>query len=81
MRLIALKDFARVGPLADLPIDDLKHERQVHKGARFEIGRSDKLKDVNKRDQELIAQLVVTGCVGDATDPKVVKAVEADVAA
>ena len=81
MKLIALKDFARVQALEDVAIEGAKHSRHIHKGATFDIGKAEKLKDLTKGDQYLVAQLTVAGCVGDATDEKLVKAVQAEVAA
>jgi hypothetical protein len=78
MKLIALKDFANN---SQFEISSPLHDRLVHKGATFEIGTGKVLKDLTKADQFLVAQLTVSGCVGDATDSKVVKAVQDDVAA
>lgn len=78
MKLIALKDFRNV-PGLELEIEDALHANHVHKGATFEIGKADALKDCSKSDQQTIAQLIVSGCVGDANDANVVKAVKAEV--
>lgn len=80
MKLIALKDFRNV-PGLELEIKDAQHDNHVHKGATFEIGKYDVLKDCSKTDQQTVAQLIVSGCVGDATDEKVVKAVKLEVEA
>jgi hypothetical protein len=81
MQLIALKDFYKTPKLEDIEIENPKHEKFIHKGARFTLGRTDLLdKEPNKDTAALIAQLVYSGCVGDATDPKTVKAVEAELA-
>src|SRR4051812_30609924 len=80
MKLIALKDFANN---FGLEIEDALHDRHVHKGHVFEIGRANNLKDLRKEDAGaafLVAQLSVAGCVGDATDTKVVTAVKEEIA-
>jgi hypothetical protein len=79
MKFIATKDFRNV-PGLELEIDKALHPSHIHKGALFEIGKGAELKDCSKTDQQTIAQLIVAGCVGDATDEKIVKAVKADVA-
>ncbi len=83
MKLIATKDFANVGDLKDyIDEKELKvHPRHVHKGHVFAVGSSDKLKDCTKKEQQLIAQLYVSGSVGDAGDAKVVKSVQDEIAA
>jgi hypothetical protein len=78
MKLIALKDFRNV-PSLELEIKDALHPSHIHKGATFEIGKAAALKDCSKTDQQLIAQLIVSSSVGDATDENVVKAVKAEV--
>lgn len=80
MKLIALKDFRNV-PALSLEIKDALHPLHVHKGATFELGKGDTLKDCSKPDQELLAHLNLAGCIGDANDEAVVKAVKAEVAA
>lgn len=80
MNLIALKDFRNVQSI-NLTLEDALHENHVHKGATFEIGKGAKLKDCSKPEQELIAQLILAGCVGDATDKAVVEAVNKEVKA
>ncbi len=79
MKLIALKDFRNN---ADLEVDGQKHVHHVHKGARFSIGRADELKDLSAAERMLVAQLTVSGCVGDPTGEageKLCKKVDAEV--
>lgn len=79
MKLIALKDFANN---SQLEIESAVHERHIHKGAVFNIGTGKDLKDKSllAHERTTIAQLIVSGCVGDANDTKVVKAVNEEVA-
>jgi len=80
MKLIALKDFANN---FGLEVEDPLHERHVHAGAIFDIGQGKTLEELRKKEVPaamLVAQLTVAGCVGDATDEKVVKAVKESVA-
>lgn len=79
MKFIALKDFAKVGPLIEIEIPGQIHDRHIHKGAIFEIGQGDVLKKMDPSAKALIAQLVVTSCIGDATDAKLVKAVNDEI--
>jgi len=81
MKFIAKKDFARVAELVDV-VDPqgLKHPGHVHKGTTFSIGKADALGDLSKRDQMLVATLILSGSVADATDAKAVKAVQDDIA-
>lgn len=83
MKLIALRDFANNIGL-DPESHDLNHDGQVDKGTVFEIGQGvNDLKTLAKRDKAsamLVAQLTAAGCVGDATDAKVVKAVQDEIA-
>lgn len=82
MKLIALRDFAKVGDLEAVEIDGLTHPRHIHKGAVFEIGNAKNLLEMNKTEKAnaaLVAQLFVSRCIGDATDEKVVKAVKEEI--
>lgn len=81
MKLIATKDFSRVPALDFIDLPDRIHENHIHKGATFDVGKAAKFTDLNKTDQQLVAGLVHAGCVGDASDEKVVKAVQAEIAA
>jgi len=81
MQLIALKDFFKGPKLEDIELKDSVHDKVIHKGARFTLGKTDSLdKEPNKDTAYLIAQLVYSGCVGDATDAKTLKSVEAEIA-
>jgi hypothetical protein len=80
MKLIALKDFRNV-PGLEIELEDAAHDHHVHKGATFAIGSGKEMKDCSKSDQLAIAQLVVSGCVGDANDEKIVKRVNDEVKA
>jgi hypothetical protein len=91
MKLIALRHFARVGPLKNVEIDvdhlDLDKapaESHIHMGALLEIGDGNDLAKMRKTDNasaQLIAQLTVAGCVGDAMNKEVVDRVKADLVA
>jgi hypothetical protein len=83
MQFIALRDFLKV-PLMDKMIDlgeQAKHPKMIHKGAIFDIGKRDKMKDLQQNEKELVAQLVLARCIADAGDPKIVKAVQDEIAA
>lgn len=93
MELIALKDFRNVNNLRlkeedkegkrVSTVEGAPHDDHIHKGARINIGSGKTLKDIQKSDPataQVIASLVVSGCVGDASDKEVVKAVEEDLA-
>lgn len=90
MHLIALKDFRNVRLLrlqtkddsgkASSDIKDAQHVDHIHRGARFEIGSGKTLKDCEQEEKEIIAQLIVSGCAGDANDKDIVKGVEEQIA-
>lgn len=80
MKLIALKDFARVQSLEDVKIENSLHGKIIHKGAEFEIGTAKTIKELAVADRLIVAQLMVSGSAGDATDKELVKAVKEDVA-
>ena len=79
MKLIALREFRNVG--RKIKIDNAQHDDHVHKGATFEIGAGDEIAKLASPDKELAAQLIYAGFAGDATDAKIVKRVQAEVAA
>lgn len=81
MQLIALRDIYRTPSMGDIQIEGQLNERHIHKGAVFSIGTADSLKKLLPEERLLVAQLVVSKAVGDATDPKVVKAVQDELAA
>jgi hypothetical protein len=74
MRLIALRDFRNTHP-KEIRIENAINESHVHKGAIFEIDEK------AKGGSELILELNVNGCVGDATEDRTVKAITSEVAA
>jgi hypothetical protein len=84
MDLIAIKPFARNGDLKlYIPETDLDHPGHVPTGTRFSVGEEKDMTKLNTKDVKLtasekvlIASLLVTGSVGDANDPKVVKSVQ-----
>lgn len=80
MDLIALRDFRRTPDLKDIEVQGAIHENHIHMGATFSIGTAKELKDLSVRDRQLVAHLAFAKCVGDATDPKVVKAVKEEIA-
>lgn len=88
MKLIALKDFRNVPALrltddGKSTVDKAVHDEHIHKGAVFDIGAGKTLDELRKSDRptaEIVAQLVVAGCVGEANDAKVVAAVKEDLA-
>lgn len=87
MKLIALKDFRNVAALGlkqdgKSKIKDAIHDDHIHKGAQFEIGSGKDLAALHKNEPgtaQIVAQLFVSKCVGDASDSEVVKAVQAEV--
>jgi hypothetical protein len=90
MKLIALHNFRNVPALrlkddgGKTTIENAVHDDTIHKGATFEIGRAKDLDEMRKTDRpnaEIVAQLFVSGCIGDATDVKIVKAVNDELAA
>jgi hypothetical protein len=83
MQFIALRDFAKVPLIAkhiDLG-DQTRHPNAIHKGAVFNIGKRDKFKELQQEEKELVAQLILARCIADAGDPKIVKAVQDEIAA
>lgn len=78
MKFIALKDFRNV-PSLGLKFDDANQNHHIDKGETLELGQGKTLKECNAHDKQIIAQLVVSGCVGDAADEKVVAAVKAEI--
>lgn len=83
MKLIALRDFAKVGPLKDLQIETPTHPGQIDKGTIFEIGKAKTLPELvkaNAAEGQLVATLVLAKSVGDGNDAEVVKAVREEIA-
>jgi hypothetical protein len=81
MKLIALKNLARVPAMADVKIENAVHERHIHKGAIFEIGTGETLHDLKRDEGTLAALLLKSEAVGYADDPQVVARVQAEIAA
>ena len=79
MQLIAKRAFKNPG--RKLSIKDALHPDHVHKGATFSIGTEKEVKNLNGDDQKMVLLLNVADCLGDATDEKIVRAVQAEVAA
>lgn len=67
--------------MALLEIENPANARHIHKGATFSIGTAKNLKELPRDDRMLAAELIASGAVGDATDPKVVKTVQDEIAA
>jgi hypothetical protein len=86
MKLIALRNFRNnVEPRIDLG-KEAQHDDHVHKGAIFIIG-TDKAgndipeaEDMSKADQRTVGLLKMAGCIGDATDEKLVKRIQKEAA-
>ena len=90
MKLIALKSFRNVASLrlreedGASKVDGSIHSDHVHKGAVFDVGAAKDLDGLRKADRpsaEIVAQLFIAGCIGDATDAKTVQAVKDELAA
>jgi hypothetical protein len=85
MKLIALRSF-RNNTEPRIELDGAKHDNHIHKGAIFSIGIGKDGKDIvdadklSKTDERNIGLLQMSGCVGDATDEKLVKKIQAQVA-
>jgi len=79
MKLIALRNFRNVASLA-LQIDGLTNSEFIPKGLIFDLGRGATIDDCNQHEKQMIAQLTVSLCVGDATDSKLVKKVIDEIA-
>lgn len=79
MKLIALRDIARTPALEDMEIENAAHPRHIHAGATFDIGKAASLAELKGGDRELVALLFASNAAGDATDSKVVKAVQDEV--
>jgi hypothetical protein len=79
MKLIAKAGF-RNNIEPPLEIDKAKNKDHVHKGAIFEYGRGATLKECSQAEQRIIGQLALAGCIADATDSKIVKRIQDEVA-
>ena len=82
MKLIATRSFRNIG--GAIEIKDARHDLHIHKGAIFEIGQGNDIREMTKHDRdsvELIGRLSLAGCIGDATDATLVAKVEAELAA
>lgn len=88
MKLIALRDFRNVAQLRlkdgdDSIVKDAVHDDHVHKGAVFEIGKEQSLEALRKKDlpsAQIVAHLIASGAVGDASDNKLVEKVGTEIA-
>ena len=83
MKFIALRDFLKVPKMEKLIElgDQARHPKMIHKGAIFDIGKATKMEKLDLAEKELVAQLILARCIGDAGDPKTVKAVQDEIAA
>ena len=87
MKYIAINDFSNP---ANSPVKlsgDQKHKtdakgqplkHHIHKGAQFEIGQAPEFASLTPAEKVLVAHLMVSGKIAEATDAKV-KAVNAEV--
>ena len=76
MKFIALKDFSNN---FNLEVQNAIHPRHIHKGYQFEIGTGEDLKKLQPEEKLLVAQLTVSGCVGLASDKKLVARVHDEI--
>jgi len=92
MNLIALRGFKNNSPeiikfakghepLVDGERVDGRHEGGVHAGARFSIGGDTPLAELPDAYRRVVQALAGAKCVGDASDEKLCKKVDAEVAA
>lgn len=63
MKFIAARDFANNNEDLRIEVKDAIHPRHVHKGARFDIGRGERVSDLKGSEKEFIVQLVSAGCI------------------
>lgn len=75
MKLIAKRNFRNPGRQIKLDKHEF-NEDHIHKGAIFEIGGNKAFEALNKTDQELVVALNAADCLGDASNPEIVKAIQ-----
>jgi hypothetical protein len=63
MKVVATSDIYRGPKLKDIvtPEDHWPHENHIPKGARFEIGTGETVRDLNPAEQELVGHLYHAG--------------------
>ena len=81
MKLIATRSFRNIGQRIE--VEGALHPLHIHKGATFEIGQGNDIREIKKHDRdsvELIGRLSLAGCIGDASDATLVDRVESELA-
>lgn len=79
MKLIAKRNFRNPGRQIKLERHEF-NEDHIHKGAVFEIGGNKPYEALNGSDQKLVMELNFADCIGDASNPEIVKAVQKELA-
>lgn len=88
MKYICLNDFPNPqgNPIVlgegqkHVTVGGKEHKQHIHKGATFNIGSASEYKDLSPAEKELVAHLVVSGKIAEATEAST-KRVNAEVAA
>ena len=79
MKLIAQTDFRNnLEPKPEIP--GSPHPDHIPMGTIFDYGRGEKLADATASEQQTIGLLASLRVIGDASDEKIVKRVQAEVA-
>ena len=79
MKFVAASDFLNVSRLGLKAISGAPHKNHIPKGARFEIGEGENLKELSVQDQENIAHLYHAGRIVSEKNEDAVKLIDAEV--